>query len=249
MKNILSSLNESEKKRILDMHKSSTKNNYLFENEKTILLEQIQQVDAACKAITELAKANAVTIAGAKMKVFPKVTIGYSPLDYKPYANLIQGKGGFQKGYDQKTNSYITSGDWIIDPRSNKNWKIPTSIWMSWDKTTFPTTEQDNIVKDFMHVRCDTNIFGIFASNWTGYGDTASGLKEAINKNLSRYYTPESLFLGVKGATASRPLTDTSKFNQSVNTLVDTLATIQYVVYSKKDEKKTPVIIGAFKKG
>ena len=211
----------------------------ITESEHNLILEQVQQVDAAIKALNDLASKNQVFIyAGSKMPFYPSLSIGYSPKQPKANDPFKQGKGGIQMGYgvnpSTKQPVELNMVNFNIH-KSNKSVSAPTSIWAKIKFAKSPETPMEKNIYSFVQGKIE--IYGLFATDWTQYGRTAQGLKNALNKYYGLYYNSNTLFGGLKGADFRTPLKDTSSFQPLINNLVDALASIKFMTYDPKTPK------------
>ena len=212
---------------------------------EALLLEQIQLVDAAIKALND--EAAKYKIRFNRSLIHPAVSIGYTPKPLKAGDNFQQGKGGVERGYDTaakgdvdlRTYSSSSPGGLPAGEENNNIYKIDATNKVTTPPTNLRTTYVESGTKDpnFNAVLAyKTGVFGLYANPFTDYGQTADGLKTAIKNYFGNFYTSKPIMGGVKGADFTTPLQDTTKFNGLIDTLVNALAGIQIMVKNTGSE-------------
>lgn len=172
------------------------------------------------------------------MQFYPTVSVGYVDANYplKAGAEFRQGKGGVERGYNTVTKEYIYGTDtkqqsgpgsqpthiYKIDP-SNTLTSPPRVIQTGYQ---FTGTEHPAFAE---LIERKTNIYGLYGTGMESIYD-ASDLKTKIKNFYGLFYNAGTTFTGVKGSEFRKPLTDTTKFNVLIDTLVNELAKVRIMV-------------------
>lgn len=214
---------------------------------ESLLLEQIQLVDAAVKALND--EAAKYKIRFNRSLIHPAVSVEYTPKPFKAGDAFKQGKGGVMRGYDTavkgdvdlRTYSSSSPGGLPAGEEGRNIYKI--------DATNKVTTPPINLRTKYIEsgtadpnfnalLAYKTGIYGLYAETFTDYGLTADGLKTAIKNYFGNFYTSKPIMGGVKGADFTTPLQDTTKFNGLIDTLVNALAGVQLMVKNTGSDGK-----------
>ena len=206
---------------------------------EALLLEQIQQVDAAVKALNDAASKYKIQFNRSLM--YPTVSIQYSAAPYKAGQPFKQGRGGVMRGFDT-----AVKGD--VDLRtysSNNTGGLPAgeqnrNIYVI-DATnkvmTAPIYLRTGIVETGTRdpnfttlVNNKAGIYGLYGDPFTQYDQTAKGLAAAVKAYYGMFYTTNTTFGGVKGADFRTALQDITTLSPMIDSLITALSGVQLMV-------------------
>jgi hypothetical protein len=209
---------------------------------EALLLEQIQLVDAAVKALNTLTAKNPLAVGGegggGTAKFCPTISIRYVPANPGQDANI---KGGIQPAEIRTGN---LSGAYVI-AKTNKITNAPGTI--SGNYSVVGTVQPKKEWLTLLNTDARPYSVGLFSTGQIAPVGakqanmlTKDELKNTIIAHLAKFYNPKSVFNNVSKADmmAVTNVKDTNMFSSAIDTLINALDALRIPIVNKTDPSK-----------